>query len=70
MLAILFRSMAFQVKAMKIPSDSMAPHFPIIIQLGLYKGLSALLTFSVPKTAVRFGSNEALKTHVFKVNTL
>lgn len=33
---------------------------------GLYKGLSALLTFSVPKTAVRFGSNEALKTHVFK----
>ncbi|KAL4481011.1 hypothetical protein ABPG72_014479 [Tetrahymena utriculariae] len=34
--------------------------------IGLYKGLSALLTFSIPKTAVRFGSNEALKNNVFK----
>jgi len=32
---------------------------------GLYKGLSALLTFSIPKTAVRFGTNESLKNHVF-----
>lgn len=33
--------------------------------VGLYKGLSALLTFSIPKTAVRFGSNEFLKGSVF-----
>jgi solute carrier family 25 (mitochondrial citrate transporter), member 1 len=32
---------------------------------GLYRGLSALLTFSIPKTAVRFGTNEYLKNHVF-----
>jgi len=39
----------------------------IFILLGLYKGLSALLTFSVPKTAVRFGSNEYLKNNIFQV---
>lgn len=33
---------------------------------GFYRGLAALLTFSVPKTAVRFGSNEWLKNNVFK----
>jgi solute carrier family 25 citrate transporter 1 len=37
---------------------------------GLYKGLSALLTFSIPKTAVRFGTNESLKNHVFTVKFL
>jgi len=33
---------------------------------GFYRGLTALIAFSVPKTAVRFGSNEWLKNHVFK----
>lgn len=32
---------------------------------GFYRGLSALLLFSIPKTAVRFGSNTSLKHHVF-----
>lgn len=34
---------------------------------GFYRGLSALVLFSIPKTASRFGSNEWLKNHVFKV---
>jgi len=34
--------------------------------LGFYRGLSALIVLSVPKTAVRFGTNEWLKNNVFK----
>lgn len=33
---------------------------------GFYRGLSALIVLSVPKTAVRFGTNEWLKNNVFK----
>lgn len=36
---------------------------------GFYRGLSALVLFSIPKTASRFGSNEWLKNHVFKEKT-
>lgn len=32
---------------------------------GFYRGLMALVALSVPKTAVRFGTNEYLKNHVF-----
>lgn len=32
---------------------------------GLYRGLSCLLFFSIPKSAVRFGSKEALDTYIF-----
>lgn len=35
---------------------------------GFYRGLSALILFSIPKTASRFGANEWLKNHIFKVN--
>lgn len=34
---------------------------------GFYKGLSALILFSMPKTAVRFASNEYLKNNIFTV---
>jgi len=40
---------------------------------GFYRGLSALIVLSVPKTAVRFGTNEFLKNNVFtkksRINT-
>ena len=40
---------------------------------GFYRGVTALIALSVPKTAVRFGTNEYLKNHVFtsknRVNT-
>ena len=32
---------------------------------GFYRGLGALLLFSIPKTATRFGSNEYLKNNIF-----
>lgn len=34
---------------------------------GFYRGLSALILFSIPKTASRFGANEYLKNHIFTV---
>jgi solute carrier family 25 citrate transporter 1 len=37
--------------------------------LGLYRGLSALIFFTVPKTASRFGSNEFLRNNVFTAPT-
>ena len=37
---------------------------------GFYRGLSALIMFSIPKTASRFGANEWLKNHVFTVSFL
>jgi len=33
--------------------------------LGLYRGYTALLMFSVPKNYVRFGANEYTKKHIF-----
>lgn len=33
--------------------------------LGLYRGYSALLAFSVPKNYVRFGANEYVKKNIF-----
>jgi solute carrier family 25 citrate transporter 1 len=33
---------------------------------GLYRGLSALLFFSVPKTGTRFGAKEFFDANVFK----
>jgi len=32
---------------------------------GFYRGLPVLLFFSIPKTGVRFGSNQALKNNIF-----
>lgn len=32
---------------------------------GFYRGLTPLLTFSIPKVAVRFGTNEWLKNNIF-----
>lgn len=32
---------------------------------GFYRGLPVLLFFSIPKTGVRFGSNQYLKNHIF-----
>ena len=37
---------------------------------GFYRGLSALILFSIPKVASRFGANEWLKNHVFQVISL
>ena len=36
--------------------------------LGLYKGYSALLFFSVPKNTIRFATYNYLKTYYFKEN--
>lgn len=32
---------------------------------GFYRGLTPLVTFSIPKVAVRFGTNEWLKNNIF-----
>jgi solute carrier family 25 citrate transporter 1 len=37
---------------------------------GLYRGLSCLVFFSVPKSAVRFGSKEALDNYVLRITRL
>jgi solute carrier family 25 citrate transporter 1 len=45
--------------------ETLAKHGP----MGLYRGLSCLVFFSVPKAAVRFGSKEALDSYVFTKHT-
>jgi len=46
---------------LNVLKDTVKTHGP----LGLYRGYTALLLFSVPKNYVRFGSNELAKKHLF-----
>lgn len=37
-------------------------------KIGFYRGLDILIVLTIPKTAVRFSSNEFLKNNVFTVS--
>jgi solute carrier family 25 citrate transporter 1 len=54
------------VNVVKETFASKGPFGKDIINLGFYRGYTALLFFSVPKNYVRFGTNAWVKTNVFK----